>query len=59
METAEPVTVEELLRLRKVADAAYVTVEVNDEVIDRKDFSVKTVKDGDRVEFLYYMGGGR
>lgn len=45
--------------MRKVADAAYVTVEVNDEVIDRKDFSVKTVKDGDRVEFLYYMGGGR
>ena len=33
-------------------------VEINDEFIEKADFE-KALKDGDEVEFLYFMGGGR
>ena len=36
----------------------YGTVSVNDEFIEKADFD-KALKDGDEVEFLYFMGGGR
>jgi sulfur carrier protein ThiS len=28
-------------------------------VLDRNHFATTTLTDGDRVEFLFYMGGGR
>ncbi|GAE90112.1 sulfur carrier protein ThiS [Acetivibrio straminisolvens] len=52
------VTVKELLEIQKVEMADYVTVQINDELLDRKDFETLTVKEGDVVEFLYFMGGG-
>lgn len=53
------VTVAELLVLLKVDMPEYVTVQINDELIDREDFSVRKIHDGDAIEFLYFMGGGR
>jgi sulfur carrier protein len=35
-----------------------VTVQVNGVIIDRNQFDTTPLKDGDEVEFLYYMGGG-
>ena len=35
-----------------------VTVTINDEFISKEDVPNTVVKDGDVVEFLYYMGGG-
>jgi thiamine biosynthesis protein ThiS len=35
-----------------------VTVELNDNIIDRKNFENIIIKDGDRLEFVYFMGGG-
>lgn len=35
-----------------------VTVELNEKIVDRKDFSKTFLKVNDRVEFVYYMGGG-
>lgn len=29
------------------------------EILDRADFEATVVKDGDALEFLYFMGGGR
>jgi len=52
------VTVEELLILLKVEMPEYVTVQINDEFIDREDFSVREINEGDEIEFLYFMGGG-
>ncbi|ABN53740.1 MAG TPA: thiamine biosynthesis protein ThiS [Hungateiclostridium thermocellum] len=52
------VTVKELLEIQKVEMPDYVTVQINDEILDRKDFETLTVKEGDVVEFLYFMGGG-
>ena len=53
-----PVSVVQLLELLQVAQREYVTVELNGNILDRGDFEGATVKDGDTVEFLYFMGGG-
>ncbi len=37
----------------------YVTVQVNDEIVPRDEYNNFLIKEGDIVEFLYYMGGGR
>ncbi|GFO69250.1 thiamine biosynthesis protein ThiS [Geomonas limicola] len=47
-----------LLDALNVAQKEYVTVEVNGDIVERELFSTTTVKDGDTVEFLYFMGGG-
>ncbi len=36
-----------------------VAVELNLEILDRKDFGQRGLKDGDRVEILSFIGGGR
>ena len=35
------------------------TVSVNEEFVDSGAFESTALKDGDNVEFLYFMGGGR
>ena len=35
-----------------------VAVELNLEILDRKDFGQRGLKDGDRVEILSFIGGG-
>lgn len=52
------ITVAKLVELEDVETPEYVTVSVNDEFVDHKDFD-RVLKDGDTVEFLYFMGGGR
>lgn len=52
------VVVKELLDKQKVSMQQYVTVQVNDDIISRDDFEKIALKEGDSVEFLYFMGGG-
>ncbi|WP_298270068.1 sulfur carrier protein ThiS [Geobacter sp.] len=54
----ESVNVTELLVELKVPQAEYVTVELNGEVLEREAFDATVVREGDAVEFLYFMGGG-
>ena len=54
-----PVSITYLLEALKVEQREYVTVELKGDIMDRGDFDGATVKDGDNVEFLYFMGGGR
>ncbi|MBX3237471.1 MAG: sulfur carrier protein ThiS [Nitrospiraceae bacterium] len=35
-----------------------VAVELNLEILDRKDFDTRGLRDGDRVEILSFIGGG-
>jgi thiamine biosynthesis protein ThiS len=35
-----------------------VAVELNLEILDRKDFDARGIKDGDRLEILSFIGGG-
>ena len=55
-EYEEGVTVETLIET--VENPLYVTVTINDDFVDREKFGETVLKDGDAVEFLYFMGGG-
>jgi sulfur carrier protein len=57
-EYSPDLTVAKLLEAEKVEMPLYVTVSVNDEFIKREEFETTFLKDGDSVEFLYFMGGG-
>jgi len=52
------VSVKELLTLQKVEMPEYVTVQLNEELLVREDYATRKLKDGDAVEFIYFMGGG-
>jgi len=48
----------ELIEIEKVETPQYVTVSINDEFIQKADEENTVLKEGDSVEFLYFMGGG-
>jgi sulfur carrier protein len=47
-----------LLAHQQVKMPDMVTVELNGEILERKTFESTVLKEGDRLEFLYFMGGG-
>lgn len=47
----------ELLKARNV-EPEMVSVELNSQILERKDYAAVSIKDGDIIEFLYFMGGG-
>ena len=51
-------TVLDLLQAKKI-EPQMVAVEVNDTMLDRNHLATTSLSEGDRVEFLFYMGGGR
>ena len=57
-EVSEKMTVTELLAERKVKMPDMVSVELNGEILNRGTFDETAVNAGDKVEFLYFMGGG-
>ncbi|MGN1457803.1 MAG: sulfur carrier protein ThiS [Acutalibacteraceae bacterium] len=58
-EVADGLTVAQLVIDEKVETPQYVTVTINDEFVENHSFETTTLKDGDVVEFLYFMGGGQ
>jgi sulfur carrier protein len=56
-ESTTAASVLELLQLKKV-DPHMVSVEYNGEILDRGVFPSTNLHPGDKIEFLYYMGGG-
>lgn len=55
----EGITVTELIASENVETPQYVTVSVNEEFVESGEFDTTVLKEGDVVEFLYFMGGGR
>lgn len=51
-------TVLDLLKWKKI-EPQMVAVEVNDKMLERDHLATTQLNDGDQVEFLFYMGGGR
>lgn len=51
-------TVAELIKLAGIENPEYVSVVVNDVFVDQEARDAFELHDGDRVEFLYFMGGG-
>lgn len=58
-EYSEGLTVKELIEKEDVETPQYVTVTINDEFVESSAFESTVLKDGDVVEFLYFMGGGQ
>ncbi len=42
----------------KNVEPRMVAVEVNSRMVERDDYATTQLKDGDELEFLYFMGGG-
>lgn len=58
-EVREGLRVAELLLARQVKMPDMVSVELNGEILDRAAFGTTVLRADDKVEFLYFMGGGR
>ena len=57
-EYEEGLTVEQLIEKENVEMPLYVTVTINDDFVQTEERETRQLKDGDHVEFLYFMGGG-
>lgn len=53
-----PLTVAGLIKLNNVLQPEMVSVQVNEEFVDRAEFDTLQLKENDSVDFLYFMGGG-
>lgn len=58
-EVTLPLTVSEVIKLNNVLQPEMVSVQVNEEFVERDDFSNTSLNDGDSIDFLYFMGGGQ
>lgn len=58
-EVADGLTLAQLVIDEKVETPEYVTASVNDDFVSSSNFEDTVLKDGDNVEFIYFMGGGQ
>ena len=56
-EFVEDLTIAGLIAVKNVQFPTQVSVELNGDILERREFDTK-IKEGDAVEFLYFMGGG-
>lgn len=54
-----PINVEELIKQNNVQQPDMVSVQVNEDFLTRNEYATRQIKEGDRVDFLYFMGGGQ
>jgi len=56
----EEVSGSNVLEILKAKDVSpqMVTVELNSKMLERDELGSTVVRDGDAIEFLFYMGGG-
>ena len=57
-EVSLPINVSELIQQNNVQQPEMVSVQVNEEFAEREDWQQIQLKEGDKVDFLYFMGGG-
>lgn len=58
IEIESGVSISKLLEIQKVEMPDMVSVELNEEILERGTFDTTIIKENDNVEFLYFMGGG-
>ena len=58
-DVAEGLTVAQLVIDENVETPQYVTVTINDEIVESGAYESTDLKDGDDVEYHYFMGGGQ
>jgi sulfur carrier protein len=58
VESKDSINVSEMLIEQSVKMPEMVSVELNGAILPRTDFDETNLKEGDKIEFLYFMGGG-
>ena len=53
-----PLNLAELIKKNNVLQPDMVSVQVNDDFVDRTEWDTLQINEGDHVDFLYFMGGG-
>src|SRR3989338_5551950 len=56
-ELEKELTVSELLRKKNIRPEV-VTVELNEKILSRQEFEQTIIRNNDKIEFVYFMGGG-
>lgn len=56
---SDAIDISSLLKANKVEQPDMVSVQLNGEFVERENFEATKVKEGDEVDFLYFMGGGQ
>ena len=54
-----PLSLTELIKQNDVQQPEMVSVQVNEDFADRTEWVNIQIKEGDNVDFLYFMGGGQ
>ena len=57
-EVVLPLNVSELIKQNNVQHPEMISIQVNEEFADANDWEKIELKEGDKVDFLYFMGGG-
>ena len=53
-----PISLTELIKQNDVQQPEMVSVQLNDDFVDRNEWDRLQIMEGDAVDFLYFMGGG-
>ena len=56
-ETLDVTTILDVLQVKEI-DPQLVAIELNTQIVEQDQIATTTVKEGDKLEFLFYMGGG-
>ena len=57
VENLDVSTVADVLKVKEI-DPQLVAVEVNTQMVDQENLGATSLKENDKVEFLFFMGGG-
>jgi sulfur carrier protein len=57
-EVATPTTLAQLIALNNITQPDMVSIQLNEEFVNREDYDTIELKDDDTIDFLYFMGGG-
>lgn len=57
-EVTLPLTLSELIKQNRIFQPEMVTVQINETFIEKENYDKTQINDGDKIDFLYFMGGG-
>lgn len=57
-EVRDSISISELIKVNNVEKPEMISIQLNEEFVDRDDFDSTVLNEGDIIDFLYFMGGG-
>jgi sulfur carrier protein len=58
-EIESPIALVKIIALNNITQPDMVSIQLNGEFVYKEDYETTEIKDGDEIDFLYFMGGGR